>query len=76
VTIATCTINKFNKRPEHLLAWLGEARPDAVCLQELNAEDRAFPEHALTSAGHEAVWRGQRSRNGDWKRRRRWPVQH
>jgi exodeoxyribonuclease-3 len=35
-----------------------------VCLQELKAEDRDFPEAAIREAGYQAVWRGQRSWNG------------
>jgi exodeoxyribonuclease-3 len=62
--IATYNINNINKRLPNLLAWLAAARPDAVCLQELKAEDRAFPQAALQKAGYAAVWRGQRSWNG------------
>jgi len=64
VKIATFNINDINKRLPNLLAWLEEARPDVVCLQELKAEDRAFPELALKAAGYEAVWAGQRTWNG------------
>jgi exodeoxyribonuclease-3 len=64
VKIATFNINNVNKRLENLLAWLGEAQPDVVCLQELKAEDRAFPEEVLRRAGYRAVWRGQPTWNG------------
>jgi exodeoxyribonuclease-3 len=64
VKIATFNINNVNKRLCNLLAWLAEARPDVVCLQELKAEARAFPIAALEAAGYGAVWRGQRSWNG------------
>lgn len=62
--IATLNINNVNKRLANLLAWLTEAEPDVVCLQELKAEDRSFPEAALREAGYGAVWVGQRSWNG------------
>lgn len=62
--IATYNINSINKRLENLLAWLEAERPDAVCLQELKAEQRAFPAEALARAGYGAVWRGQRTWNG------------
>jgi exodeoxyribonuclease-3 len=62
--IATFNINDVNKRLPNLLAWLAQAKPDAVCLQELKAESGAFPEQALRAAGYEAVWLGQRSWNG------------
>jgi exodeoxyribonuclease-3 len=62
--IATFNINNINKRLPNLLAWLKESAPDIVSLQELKAEDRAFPEAAVRAAGYGAVWRGQRSWNG------------
>jgi exodeoxyribonuclease III len=64
VKIATFNINNVNKRLENLLAWLDEGQPDVVCLQELKAEDRAFPDDALRRAGYRAVWRGQPTWNG------------
>lgn len=62
--IATFNINDVNKRLPNLLEWLGETAPDAVCLQELKAEEGRFPQAALERAGYGAVWRGQRSWNG------------
>ena len=62
--IATFNINNVNKRLANLLAWLDAAKPDVVALQELKAEDRAFPATALREAGYSSVWSGQRSWNG------------
>lgn len=62
--IATFNINNINKRLRNLVAWLERARPDVVCLQELKAEDRAFPADALGECGYRGVWRGERSWNG------------
>lgn len=62
--IATFNINGINKRLPNLLAWLVDTQPDVVCLQELKAEDDAFPSEALAETGYEAVWQGQRSWNG------------
>jgi exodeoxyribonuclease-3 len=62
--IATFNINDVNKRLPNLLAWLEEAEPDVVCLQELKASDREFPEGAINDAGYGAVWRGERTWNG------------
>ncbi len=62
--IATFNINNVNTRLANLLGWLAAVRPDVVCLQELKAEDRAFPAAAIEAAGYGAVWRGQRSWNG------------
>jgi exodeoxyribonuclease-3 len=64
VKIATFNINNVNKRLENLLAWLDQGQPDIVCLQELKAEEGAFPEEVLRQAGYRAVWRGQRTWNG------------
>ena len=62
--IATFNINNVNKRLANLLDWLATEQPDVVCLQELKAEDRAFPLAAIEAAGYGAVWRGQRTWNG------------
>src|SRR5580658_3654699 len=62
--IATFNINNINKRLANLSAWLRTAKPDVVCLQELKATDREFPQAAIAKAGYGAVWRGQKSWNG------------
>ena len=62
--IATFNINNINKRLGNLLAWLHNAKPDVVALQELKAADAEFPKAALEKAGYGAVWRGQKSWNG------------
>ena len=45
--VATLNINNINKRLDNLLAWLAKAQPDVVSLQELKAEQEAFPMNAL-----------------------------
>ena len=62
--IATFNINNINRRLPNLLAWLAEAKPDIVCLQELKATDRQFPGTAIADAGYGAVWAGQSAWNG------------
>lgn len=62
--IATFNVNGVNGRLELLLRWLGEARPDVVCLQELKAPDEKFPVAAIEAAGYGAIWQGQKSWNG------------
>ncbi|MGE6036676.1 endonuclease/exonuclease/phosphatase family protein, partial [Klebsiella pneumoniae] len=57
--IATFNINNINRRLPNLLAWLRAAKPDAVALQELKADDGDFPAAAIEAAGYGAVWRGQ-----------------
>lgn len=46
------------------MSWLAKAQPDVVCLQELKAEQGAFPAHTLEALGYGAVWHGERSWNG------------
>ncbi|MDH4984763.1 exodeoxyribonuclease III [Aminobacter anthyllidis] len=62
--IATFNINNVNRRLENLLAWLKEAKPDVVCLQELKAAERQLPKSAIEAAGYGAVWLGQSTWNG------------
>lgn len=64
VKLATFNINGVNRRLRNLLAWLAEAAPDVVCLQELKAAQGEFPEAAIRAAGYQAAWVGQRSWNG------------
>lgn len=62
--IATFNINGINRRLPNLMAWLADAAPDIVCLQELKAADRQFPATALADAGYHAVWKGEPGWNG------------
>lgn len=62
--IATFNINDVNKRLDNLLDWLAETEPDIACLQELKAEQGAFPIEPLRALGYEAAWQGQRTWNG------------
>ena len=62
--VATYNINNINKRLDNLLTRLAKAEPDVVSLQELKAEQEAFPANALRTLGYEAVWHGERSWNG------------
>ncbi len=62
--IATYNVNGINGRLDVLLAWLAQAQPDIVTLQELKATDDRFPADAIAAAGYDAVWHGQKSWNG------------
>ena len=62
--IATYNVNGIGARLPVLLRWLGETKPDVVCLQELKAPQEKFPESAITDAGYHAIWHGQKSWNG------------
>ncbi len=62
--IATYNVNGVNGRLPVLLRWLEEKAPDIVCLQELKAPQEKFPEKAISDAGYNAIWHGQKSWNG------------
>jgi exodeoxyribonuclease-3 len=62
--ISTYNVNGVNGRLPVLLRWLGETKPDIVCLQELKAPQEKFPEEAIREAGYHALWHGQKSWNG------------
>ena len=62
--IATYNVNGINGRLPVLLQWLNESKPDVVCLQELKTPQEKFPLEAITNAGYEAIWHGQKSWNG------------
>jgi len=64
VKVATYNVNGIRSRLPNLLEWLERERPDVVCLQELKAQDSAFPVDELRTAGYESIWKGQRSWNG------------
>ncbi len=62
--IATFNVNSVLRRLPVLIGWLERTKPDVVCLQELKAEDKAFPQAELAAAGYQAVWKGQKTWNG------------
>lgn len=62
--IATWNVNSLKVRLPHLLDWLAAEQPDALCLQELKCEDKAFPLEAINAAGYQAVFTGQKTYNG------------
>ncbi len=62
--IATWNINGVKARIETLLAWLGETKPDVVCLQEIKSVDEGFPTEAIEAAGYNVAVHGQKGFNG------------
>jgi exodeoxyribonuclease-3 len=64
VKLATWNINSIRAREERLLTWLGQEKPDVLCLQETKVEDAGFPAAVLRKAGYEVAIFGQRSYNG------------
>ncbi|HZR20942.1 MAG TPA: exodeoxyribonuclease III [Verrucomicrobiae bacterium] len=62
--VATFNVNGIRARLGNLLEWLQRETPNIVCLQELKAEDHAFPALDVRAAGYEAIWHGQKAWNG------------
>ena len=62
--LTTWNVNSIRAREERLLAWLGTANPDVVCLQETKVLDKDFPFSALEDIGYHAVTVGQKTYNG------------
>jgi len=46
------------------LAWLKDAKPDVVCLQEIKTVDETFPQQAFEALGYNCAVHGQKSYNG------------
>jgi exodeoxyribonuclease III len=64
VKIATWNINGVRARLDSLLHWLGEARPDVACLQEIKCVAEAFPTAEVEALGYNAAVHGQKGFNG------------
>ena len=62
--IATWNVNSIKVRMPHLLAWLEEAKPDVVCLQEIKCPTEDFPALELKGLGYHVEALGQRTYNG------------
>ncbi len=62
--LATWNVNSVKARTEVVTAWLKEAKPDVVCLQELKCTDEAFPKEAFESLGYNCAVHGQKTYNG------------
>ncbi len=52
--VVTWNINSVTARMDRLSAWIEQAQPDVLALQELKCTEQAFPA-ALTDLGYEAV---------------------
>ncbi|MBL8566938.1 MAG: exodeoxyribonuclease III [Hyphomicrobiaceae bacterium] len=62
--IATWNINGVKARLEAALSWLGSARPDVACLQEIKSVDEGFPRGAFEDLGYQVATHGQKGFNG------------
>jgi exodeoxyribonuclease-3 len=64
VRIATWNVNSVRQRLGHLLDFLREAQPDALCLQEIKCVDADFPRTEIEEAGWQVETHGQKTFNG------------
>ncbi len=62
--IATWNVNSVRQRLGHLLDFLKEAQPDALCLQEIKGVDADFPRAEIEAAGWQVETHGQKTFNG------------
>ncbi len=62
--IATWNVNSVNARIDTVAAWLREASPDVVCLQELKCLEEKFPAPVFEELGYNVAVFGQKTYNG------------
>ena len=60
----TWNVNSVRQRLPHLLDYLGEVKPDALCLQELKCLENAFPREEIEALGYNVAVHGQKTFNG------------
>jgi exodeoxyribonuclease-3 len=64
VKIASWNVNSVKARLPNLLAWLDEAQPDILCLQETKCPEPDFPLLEIKGLGYHVETTGQRTYNG------------
>jgi exodeoxyribonuclease-3 len=62
--IATWNVNSVKARLEAAVAWLKQANPDVVCLQEIKTVDDGFPRETFEALGYNCAVHGQKTYNG------------
>jgi exodeoxyribonuclease-3 len=62
--IATWNVNSIKARLEPALAWIKQAEPDVLCLQEIKTVDEGFPREAFEALGYNCAVHGQKTYNG------------
>jgi exodeoxyribonuclease III len=62
--IATWNVNSVRQRIGHLLDYLKEVSPDALCLQEIKCVDEQFPRLEIEDLGYNVETHGQKTFNG------------
>jgi len=62
--IASWNVNSVRTRLDQVLAWLEQAQPDVLCLQETKVADALFPHAAFETLGYTCAISGQKAYNG------------
>ena len=62
--IATWNVNSVRQRIGHLLDYLKDVSPDALCLQEIKCTDDQFPRMEIEGLGYNVETHGQKGFNG------------
>lgn len=62
--IATWNVNSIKVRAPQVIAWLNEAKPDIVCMQEIKCLDENFPTATFEELGYNVLVHGQKTYNG------------
>jgi exodeoxyribonuclease-3 len=62
--IATWNVNSIKVRLDAAVAWLKEAKPDVVALQEIKCLDENFPAEPFEALGYNCAVHGQKTYNG------------
>lgn len=62
--IATWNVNSIRARLPNVLAWLNEANPDVLLMQEIKCETDLFPAMEFKAAGYNVHAFGQKAYNG------------
>jgi exodeoxyribonuclease III len=62
--IATWNVNSLKARLPRVEAWLQDAQPDVLCLQETKLADDAFPQLTFEALGYQSVHHGEGRWNG------------
>jgi exodeoxyribonuclease-3 len=62
--IATFNANSIRTRLAVIERWLGDYKPDVLCVQETKAQDADFPRDAIEATGYHVVFKGEKSYNG------------
>lgn len=64
VKIATWNVNSIKARLPNVLAWMDDAAPDVLLLQEIKCQEENFPALEFQERGYQTAVVGQKSYNG------------